>query len=328
MVVAEVVWRLAFARHRPAPKRLSAEARTGSAPSPGADARRAAGETAGRLPGVLKNTALPSGIILLLVGAAVTFGWMVTVSGLAREAATLIRGLSDNPYVPLLLVNILLFIVGMFLGAGPAILILGPVLGPIMTQIGVDPLHFATTTRPVKSPEGIKRLKIRSIPAEIQQEPVNRLGGNAAAVAWQEVYTSFATGGVEGTKNGIPDIMNIKFPGAGLKYLTLDGHAYMGALWWYSEPAWQQLPDDMKRIVFDGMNHLRTVTRAFPMRRSIEAYEEFRKEGGTIYVPAPEEMKKFQEASSGMRKWYTVKFDVAVKDCEAKVGAEFAAADQ
>ncbi len=196
--------------------------------------------------------------------------------------------------------------------------------------------NFATTTKLVKSPADIKGLKIRTIPAEIQQELVNQLGGNATAVAWPEVYTSLATGVVEGTKNGITDIMNMKFPEAGLKYLTLDGHAYMGALWWYSEPAWQQLPDDMKRIVFDGMNHLRTVTRAFPMRRSIEAYEEFKKEGGTIYVPSPEEKKQFQEASSGMRKWYTDKFgaewldklDVAVKDCEAKVDGEFAAANQ
>ena len=43
----------------------------------------------------------------------------------------------------LFLVNILLFIVGMFLDAGPAILILGPVLGPVFVGLGVDPLHFA-----------------------------------------------------------------------------------------------------------------------------------------------------------------------------------------
>ena len=68
---------------------------------------------------------------------------MVTVSGLAREAANLIKSMTDNPYLLLFLINILLFIVGMFLDAGPAILILGPVLGPIMYQVGIDPLHFA-----------------------------------------------------------------------------------------------------------------------------------------------------------------------------------------
>jgi TRAP-type C4-dicarboxylate transport system substrate-binding protein len=37
---------------------------------------------------------------------------------------------------------------------------------------------------------------------------------------------------VEGSKNGITDIMGMKFPDAGLQYVTLDGHAYMGALWY------------------------------------------------------------------------------------------------
>ncbi|MGB0831772.1 MAG: TRAP transporter large permease subunit, partial [Paracoccaceae bacterium] len=43
----------------------------------------------------------------------------------------------------LFLINILLFIVGMFLDAGPAIIILGPILGPIFISMGVDPVHFA-----------------------------------------------------------------------------------------------------------------------------------------------------------------------------------------
>ncbi|MEZ5801677.1 MAG: hypothetical protein R3D29_15895 [Nitratireductor sp.] len=65
--------------------------------------------------------------------------------------------------------------------------------------------------------------------------------------AWPEVYTSLATGVVEGTKNGITDIMNMKFRKPASKYMTLDGHAYMGALWWYSDVAWKTLPDDLGR---------------------------------------------------------------------------------
>jgi TRAP-type C4-dicarboxylate transport system permease large subunit len=43
----------------------------------------------------------------------------------------------------LFLINVLLFIVGMFLDAGPAIIILGPILGPVFIDLGVDPIHFA-----------------------------------------------------------------------------------------------------------------------------------------------------------------------------------------
>ncbi|MEM9205307.1 MAG: TRAP transporter substrate-binding protein DctP [Pseudomonadota bacterium] len=196
--------------------------------------------------------------------------------------------------------------------------------------------NFSTVNKQIRTPADVVGQKIRTIPAEIQQELVRQLGGNPTAVAWPEVYTSLATGVVEGTKNGVTDIMNMKFPEAGLKYMTLDGHAYMGALWWFSEPEWQGLPDDIRSIVFDGFNHLKTVTRAFPMRRQIEAYEQFKENGGTIYVPTADEKRQFQEASSGMRDWYTDKFgsewldklDAAVASCEESLAADFAAANQ
>ena len=137
VVVAELVWRV-LARGR-----VSRRHELGRAPAAAKDLKDATQVVGTRLPGVFRQTAIQSGVILLLVGAAVTFGWMVTVSGLAREAASLIKGTTDNPYLILFLVNILLFVVGMFLDAGPAILILGPVLGPIMYQVGIDPLHFA-----------------------------------------------------------------------------------------------------------------------------------------------------------------------------------------
>ena len=95
------------------------------------------------LPKVFVNAAAQSGIILLLVGAAVTFAWIITVSGMAQTIAEGIAGTTTNVLVLLLLVNLFLFVVGMFLDAGPAILILGPVLAPLFTSMGVDPLHFA-----------------------------------------------------------------------------------------------------------------------------------------------------------------------------------------
>ena len=95
------------------------------------------------LKGIFRATALQSGVILLLVGAAVTLGWLVTVSGLATSIAGSILAVTDNPLLLLFLVNLLLLVVGMFLDAGPAILILGPVLSPVFTSLGVDPVHFA-----------------------------------------------------------------------------------------------------------------------------------------------------------------------------------------
>jgi len=99
--------------------------------------------TLGDLPAVLMKSALASSTVLLLVGAAVAFKTVVSLSHAPETLAQFILSLSENPYMLLFLINMLLFIVGMFLDAGPAIIILGPILGPIFTDIGVHPVHFA-----------------------------------------------------------------------------------------------------------------------------------------------------------------------------------------
>ncbi len=92
---------------------------------------------------VLARSALASSAVLLLVGAAVSFKTVVALSGAPQIMAEFILSLSNNPLILLLLINLLLFVVGMFLDAGPAIIILGPILGPIFVDLGVDPIHFA-----------------------------------------------------------------------------------------------------------------------------------------------------------------------------------------
>ncbi|MGI9479987.1 MAG: TRAP transporter large permease subunit, partial [Hyphomicrobiaceae bacterium] len=79
----------------------------------------------------------------LIIGSATIFGWVATVSGVPQALGRWMFTLTENPYLLLLLANLLLLIAGMFLDAIPAILILGPILGPALVQFGVEPLHFA-----------------------------------------------------------------------------------------------------------------------------------------------------------------------------------------
>lgn len=95
------------------------------------------------LPGILTKSALGSATVLLLVGAAVAFKTVVSLSHAPEQMAEFVLTLSDNPLILLFLINMLLFIVGMFLDAGPAIIILGPILGPVFVDLGVHPVHFA-----------------------------------------------------------------------------------------------------------------------------------------------------------------------------------------
>ena len=95
------------------------------------------------LPDVLTRAGLTSAVVLLLVGAAMSFKTVVSLSHAPEQLAAFILTLTENPLILLFLINILLFVVGMFLDAGPAIIILGPILGPVFIDLGVEPVHFA-----------------------------------------------------------------------------------------------------------------------------------------------------------------------------------------
>jgi len=95
------------------------------------------------LPQIFTRSAISSAVVLLLVGAAIAFKTVVSLSHAAESMATFFLSVSENALILLFMINILLFIVGMFLDAGPAIIILGPILAPVFIKLGVDPVHFA-----------------------------------------------------------------------------------------------------------------------------------------------------------------------------------------
>ncbi len=188
--------------------------------------------------------------------------------------------------------------------------------------------NFATTSTQIRTPEDVAGLKIRTIGSEVQQELVRSMGGAPTSIAWPEVYTSLATGIVEGTKNGITDIVGMKFH-EHLKYMTLDGHAYMGAMWMMNNDALMALTPEQRKIVDDGFNALRWTAIVMPKRRQIEAYEAFVEAGGEIYVPTPEEKGQFVEVSAPIYDWYVENhgsewldvLNASIEGCEAKIAA-------
>ena len=195
--------------------------------------------------------------------------------------------------------------------------------------------NFANTKRRVAEPADMEGLKIRTVVADLPQELVRALGASPTPIPWPELFTSFQTGVVEGSKNGITDIMGMKFPDAGLQYVTLDGHAYMGALWWMNNEKFTSMPEDMRRVVVDGFYALQQATFASPKRKSIAAYEEFVAGGGDLYVPTPEQKAAFKEGAAPVFDWFKANvgrgdeiFDAltaAVAEAEAEVGAARAA---
>lgn len=91
---------------------------------------------------VFYKSAIMSAVILVIISAAGLFGWILTSNGVPQMVAQFFAGISDNPIIFLLLINLLLFIIGMFFDAGAAIIILAPILTPIAMSLGIDPVHF------------------------------------------------------------------------------------------------------------------------------------------------------------------------------------------
>ena len=164
--------------------------------------------------------------------------------------------------------------------------------------------NFANTKRRVQNPNDMGGLKIRTVVADLPQELVRALGASPTPIPWPELFTSFQTGVVEGSKNGITDIMGMKFPDAGLKYVTLDGHAYMGALWWMNNDKFMSMPDELKTVIVDGFYQLQQATFASPKRKSIQAYADFVAGGGDLYVPTPAEKAAFKKAAAPVYGWF------------------------
>ncbi len=172
--------------------------------------------------------------------------------------------------------------------------------------------NFANTKREVKTPEDMKGLKIRTVVADLPQELVKALGASPTPIPWPELFTSFQTGVVEGSKNGITDIMGMKFPEAGLKNVTLDGHAYMSALWYMNNEAFLDMDEATRKVIVDGFSALQQATFASPKRKSIKAYADYKKAGGNLYVPTPENKAAFKAAAEPVYAW----FNKNVKDGE------------
>lgn len=91
----------------------------------------------------LRETVRSTAGVMFIVGAAALFAWVLTIDQVPTKAADLLLSWSKDPWVLLVIVNVLLLVVGMVLETIAAILILAPILVPALAAAGVDPVHLA-----------------------------------------------------------------------------------------------------------------------------------------------------------------------------------------
>jgi len=81
-------------------------------------------------------------MVLMVIGCAASFGWLLAYLRVPASMVSLLQGVSDNPIVILLLLNVVLLILGTFMDMSPLIVITTPIFLPVATAFGVDPVHF------------------------------------------------------------------------------------------------------------------------------------------------------------------------------------------
>jgi len=94
------------------------------------------------LPEIFRTAAVTSGAVMLIISAASLFSFLVSLSGMPNAVGAWAQTAFDASWSFLMAINLLLFIVGMFIETSAAILVLAPILTPVAVSFGIDPVHF------------------------------------------------------------------------------------------------------------------------------------------------------------------------------------------
>lgn len=97
-----------------------------------------------RLPALLAEVARGTAVVMLVIGASELFSFILAAEQVPTRMAAALLAVTESPWLILLLVNVLLFVLGIWLEPAPALAILVPVLAPLAQQYGIDPVHFGT----------------------------------------------------------------------------------------------------------------------------------------------------------------------------------------
>lgn len=94
------------------------------------------------IPIILKETVQSTGSVMIIIASAKVFGYYMTLERIPQMITQGLMNFTDNKFVLLMVINLLLLFVGMFIEGGAALVILAPLLVPAVRALGVDPLHF------------------------------------------------------------------------------------------------------------------------------------------------------------------------------------------
>ena len=98
------------------------------------------------IPKVLVSSAITTGVVVLTIAAAASFGWILAAEQIPAQIANFLVSLTGNKWILLLLINMFFIILGTFLDPSAIIIIVVPIIWPVVQQLGIHPIHFGVMT--------------------------------------------------------------------------------------------------------------------------------------------------------------------------------------
>ncbi|WP_186757742.1 TRAP transporter large permease [Echinicola salinicaeni] len=94
------------------------------------------------LPAILLKSSSTTAVVALLIATSMSMSWVMSSEDIPQSISQILLSLSDNKYIILIIINLTLLFVGVFMDMTPAVLIFTPIFLPVVSELGIDPVHF------------------------------------------------------------------------------------------------------------------------------------------------------------------------------------------
>jgi tripartite ATP-independent transporter DctP family solute receptor len=183
----------------------------------------------------------------------------------------------------------------------------GNQLAKEMQAVGIKPLgygpigfrHITNSKHAIKTPADLSGIKIRLQPNNVQIDTFKALGANPTAMDFSEVYSGLQQKVIDAQENPIDIIFTNKFQEV-QKYLTLSGHFYDYAGLWMNKKYFDDLPQDLQKVVTDSGQKMVQFHRELYVQKEADYLAKLKQAGMEVYEPTVDEINQFKQKSKSV----------------------------
>jgi C4-dicarboxylate-binding protein DctP len=172
--------------------------------------------------------------------------------------------------------------------------------------------NFTSNTRPLRKPEDLKGLKVRTMENPAHMAMVKAFGADPTPIAFGELYMALQQKVVDGQETPVVLIHDMKFYEV-QKYAILDGHVYDPLFVFINDKFFSGLPVAYQNLIADNAMLLATAHNGFSQRQNILGIEQLKQKGMDVYIPSLDELEAFKKIAQ----------PPALKFVEEKAGKEW-----